>query len=128
MKRYLLLWPDLKPGVGQAAAVAHQPAGLGELAPVIQRGKHMARRQRNELNTTADEQCVGTDQKCIGPLFHECPKGRIDVALRAGGDDFDLPSDGRTRRLHFCDEGLSDKRVVGVDECSKACGFRQQLM
>src|SRR3954469_24698128 len=75
---------------------------------------------RSVFSATADEQCVGTDEECVGPLLHECRKGCIDAAIRAGGEDFDLPSDGRSRRLHFCDEGLSDKRIVGVDERGKA--------
>ena len=55
--------------VRKVRSVAHQPAGFGKLAPMVQRGKRMARRQRDELHATADEQRVGTDQECIGPLF-----------------------------------------------------------
>ena len=51
----------------------------------------MARRQRDQLHAAGDEQCFGTDEECIGPLFHKRRKGHIDVAIRAGVDDFDLP-------------------------------------
>ena len=84
-------------------------------------------RQRDELHAPGDEQRVGTDQECIGPLFHKRRKGRIDVAICAGGDDFDLPPDRRSRRLQFRDKGLGNKRIVGIDERGKARGSRQQL-
>ena len=94
--------------VRKVRSVAHQPAGFGKFTPMVHRGKRMTRRQRDELHATGDEQHIGTDQECIGPLFHERRKGRIDVAIRTGGDDFDLPPDGRSRRLHFCDKGLGN--------------------
>src|SRR6266567_8469689 len=40
--------------VRKARSVAHQPAGFGKLAPMVHRGKHMARRQCEELHTTGD--------------------------------------------------------------------------
>jgi hypothetical protein len=111
-----------------ARAIAHQAAGVGKLAPMIYRGHRVARRQRRHLHATGDPQRIWTDQKGIRPHFHEGRKGRIDLAIRAGGHHVDLPPDGQTRRLDFSDKGLGDRRIAGIDERGKARGSRQQLV
>ena len=80
----------------------------------------MARRKRDKLHAARDKQRLGTDQKCIGPLFNKRRKGRIDVGICTGGDDFDLPPDRRSRRLQFRDKRLGDARIAGIDEHGKA--------
>jgi hypothetical protein len=42
--------------IGQAAAVAHQPAGSGELAVGIDRRQPMALGERDDLRTAAEEE------------------------------------------------------------------------
>ena len=59
----------------------------------------MVDRQRGELYDPVGEERVGIDEECVGPLLHEARKGRIDLVIGAGGEDFDLPPDGRSRRL-----------------------------
>ena len=71
--------------VCDARPVAHQPAGFGILAEGINRGQRVAHRQHGELDATADEQRVGTNQECVGPILHKARKGRIDLAIGAGG-------------------------------------------
>ena len=44
--------------VNNAGAVAHQAAGCGELAPIIDRRHRMARRQRDELFAPVDEKGI----------------------------------------------------------------------
>jgi hypothetical protein len=64
----------------------------------------MTRCQRDELYPTGDEQRMGADEEReerIHPFVQKCRKSLIDVAIRPGGDDFDLPADYRSRRLQF---------------------------
>jgi hypothetical protein len=46
------------------------------------------------LDAAVGEKHVGADRKCLGQLLHQAGKGRIDLAIGAGGEDFDLPSNG----------------------------------
>ena len=48
-----------------------------------------------------------------------------DVAIGAGGKDFDLPSDGRCRRLNFLDKGLNNNWRFGIDDYRKTLTARQ---
>ncbi|MGB9657270.1 MAG: hypothetical protein WCB75_18925 [Pseudolabrys sp.] len=40
--------------------------------------------------SAAEEQCVAIDEEGISALAHECGKGRIDLADRAGVKDLDI--------------------------------------
>jgi hypothetical protein len=62
------------------------------------------------------------------PAFSRASQRPYRCPIRAGGDDFDLPPDGRSRRLYFCNKGLGNRRIVGIDEHGKARGSRQQLV
>jgi hypothetical protein len=50
-------------------------------------------------SATVDEEVVGMDQECVGPLLHEGDKGRVDVVVRGSGEDFNLPIHGRSPLL-----------------------------
>jgi hypothetical protein len=62
---------------------------------------------------------VSRDQERFGPLLHHARKGRIDLATGACGKDFDLPPDGRSRRLRVRSHGCSSTWNAGVDEHGK---------
>jgi hypothetical protein len=87
----------------------------------------MVRRQRDELHATVDEQNVGRNQECVSSLLYKALKGRVDLTIGAGVEDFDLLVDGGSCRLHLSGPGLA-RRSVRIDEHGKARGARQQLM
>ena len=66
---------------------------------MVQRGERMTRRQRDQLHAAVDEQCLGTDQEAVNPLLHQRRKGRIDFAICAGSNDFEVLPDHRSRRM-----------------------------
>ena len=55
----------------------------------------MAGRERNELDTTHDEQCLVSHYERVGPLlfFRERGKGSIDFATVAGVEYFERDRD-----------------------------------
>src|SRR5215475_1401760 len=48
--------------VDKACSVAHQPAGLGKLAPLVDRRHRSTRRQRDELFTPCEGERIGCDK------------------------------------------------------------------
>src|SRR3984893_12887435 len=69
---------DLTPSIRDVASVAHQPAGFSHKAICICRGDRVARRQIDQLDKSAVEKAVATDEKRIGPLAPKGCEGRID--------------------------------------------------
>jgi hypothetical protein len=51
-------------------------------------------------------QRVRADQECIGPLFNKRRKGRVDVNIFAGGNDFDLPPNVSRVLKDWSDHGM----------------------
>src|SRR3954469_15651009 len=100
-------------------SVAHQPAGIRKLTPMVQCRKRMARRQRDQLHATGDKQRLGTDQKGISLLFQQCRKGHIDFAIRAGVDDFDLPPMAEAAACNSVTKGLVINGLSGLTSTAK---------
>src|SRR5262249_56630085 len=65
--------------VGDACSVAHQTAGFGRLAQVVDRRDPMVGGQRNELYATVVEDRAGTYQQRIYWFLGKARKDRIDV-------------------------------------------------
>src|SRR5262249_37099531 len=56
--------------IRNTAAIAHQPAGLGELAAIENHGYRIALRQSDQLIALAEEKCICVDKKPSGLLFY----------------------------------------------------------
>ena len=57
--------------------------------------------------------------------MHHARERYIDLANVAGGENFDLPSNGRSRHLHLRGQGckgLPIRKIAGIDEQGKARG------
>ena len=85
--------------VRNTAAVAHQAAGRGELAILVDRRHRVANRQRGELFAPADEECIGADHERAGSQLDQGCEDRIEVAFGAGMQDMELQPEGAGRRL-----------------------------
>src|SRR5262249_48692157 len=96
------------------ASVAHQPADLGKLTDIINRGDHVARRQIDQLDTSADEKAIAADEQRIGALARETSEGRINLAAGAGVEDWDLQPGGAGGGLGFWKWGPGGGRVGGI--------------
>ena len=116
------------------AAVAHQAAGRGELAILVDRGHRVAERQCGELLAPADEECIGADHEPAGPQLGQGCKDRIEVAFGAGMQDMELQPEGAGRRLqrlsigsrHMGLVGLTSSAMmvaVGTSSCSSSSRF-----
>src|SRR5215831_14189305 len=113
--------------IRKLCSVTHQAAGFGIGAQGIDHWHGMARGQRDELYATVDEEVVGMDHKCVGPLLHKARKGRVDLGSRAGGEELDLRTNGRRRSLHIFLQRFSS-RILQIGEHPKVRGCRQQLV
>ena len=74
---------DLAKDSGEAASVADQAAGRGELAPRVDRRNGMACRQRHELNASAGEERVGADDERAGVQVGRAKMPSISLSLLA---------------------------------------------
>jgi hypothetical protein len=91
---------DLMKHVRGIGPIAQQPAGCDFLASGIDRGNPIARRERRKLDTPADKERVGSNEKCIGPLAHEGREGRLDLATGAGVEQwFSAPVKHLSQRI-----------------------------
>ena len=59
----------------------------------------MARGQRGQLDTPADEEAVRGDEEGVGPLARKGCVGRIDLAIGAGVVKLDLHTEGASSRF-----------------------------
>src|SRR5262249_33737808 len=80
--------------VVEARSVTHHPACVGKVAKGKNRRERMARRERQELATAAEEKRVGSNHEPISPLLHNARKGNVDLATGGGGKNVDRPPDG----------------------------------
>ena len=76
--------------IRKAGSVAHQPPGYGKVSKLINPGHCMARGQRDELIAPAEEERIGGDKECAGPLLDDGCEGRVEVAFAAGFQDMQL--------------------------------------
>src|SRR5262245_45075254 len=73
--------------------VTHQSSDLGKLTIGIERGNHMAHRERRKLHAPGAKELVGADVECVGQFAHEGGEGRFDLAAGTGIEDLSLQSD-----------------------------------
>jgi len=59
---------DLTAKVRNIDSIAHQSARFGFLASGIGRGNPMAGRKRRKLDAAADEERIGGEEECVGPI------------------------------------------------------------
>ena len=76
--------------VAETGSVAHQAAGGGEIAPFINRGKRVARRQRHELIASALQERIELLQQRTPSLVRDGGEGRLDIAFAAGFENDQL--------------------------------------
>ena len=108
--------------------VTHQPTGFDNLAIRIGRGNPIARRERSKLNTPADEERVGANEKCVGPVAHEGSEGRLDLAAGAGVEDLNLQSDGACRFRYLSQRGLGDGSIGRINQHGDTNRLGHQLV
>jgi hypothetical protein len=87
----------------------------------------MARRQRDELDASANEEPVRGNKERIGPVAHKRCEGSVDLEAGVGIDDLHLQSHGARSRFHVSQHGLGICRVGGIDEHGNASGCGHQL-
>src|SRR5215510_13248589 len=80
------------------------------------------------LHSASDEQRLGTNQEGVYIPFCNVRECRVNVTVRSGGDDFDLPPDGGSGILRFGDKRIANERIVGIHEGRKARCSRKQLV
>ena len=99
---------DLTVHVRKTGSVAHQAAGRGELAILIDRGHRVAQRQCGELFALAIEEWIGADHERRLPQLGQSCEDRIDVAFGARMQDMELQPEGARRRLQVSRHGLGN--------------------
>src|SRR4051794_39211427 len=70
---------DLTIHIRQAGSVAHQAADFGIFTRPIGGRDRMARRQEDQLNTSADKKGAAAHENRVGSLTRKCREGRIEV-------------------------------------------------
>src|SRR5262245_63081991 len=90
------------------------------LPECINRRQSMVRRQRNELHTSAVEQLIGSDHECVGRSCKSC----INLANVPGGQNFNLFTDRRGRRLQISGQGVCIA-IIRIEQHGKACSPRR---
>jgi hypothetical protein len=79
------------------------------------------------LHRTVREQRVGLDQQRVGSFSHRDVERWPDIATGCGGQNFELLSHSRSRRLHVRDRGPT-LRIVRIDQDRKPRVSMQELM
>src|SRR5690349_16541042 len=104
------------PCVYDIGAVAHQAADFGMFTVRKCCRDCVARRQVDQLNTTAAKKRITGDEKCVGPLAHELRKDHIDVLRGLGIVKLDLQAHHASShlRVHYC--ALSGRSVGWIDK------------
>src|SRR5262249_44088261 len=88
---------------GGARTVADQTAGVGELAPIVDRRQRVARHQCNEITPSVGEERAGGDEQGAYLPFGERGEGGVEVAFAGGCEQDELPPVGARRRLRVAD-------------------------
>ena len=103
---------DLTPRIDNVAPITHEAAGFRQKTVRICRGERMARSQIDQLDTSAVEKGVATDEERIGPLPRKICEGRIDLADGAGAENLDLQPYGASSRFHASPAGYQQSRFA----------------
>src|SRR5215468_8775855 len=115
---------DLTIRIRQAGSVAHQPADFDIFTRPIRGRDRIARRQEDQLDTSADKKGAAADENRVGSLTRKCCEGRIDVLAGADVENLDLQSHGARSRVHVSQYRLG-VCVCRIDEHGNAtsCGY-----
>src|SRR5215472_13373860 len=119
--------PDLAILVQDVRAVAHQAAGFGKDAIVIDRRHNVARCENRELEPAVVERRTVIDQNALETVFHEACKGRVDLTIAARLESLDVEPDGGCRRLHGLETRLAADGVR-IDQHGKTLGVWDDLV
>ena len=84
----------------------------------------MARRERRKLDAPADEEGVGSNEECLGPVAHEGGEGHIDLAAGAGIDELNLQSEAACSFRYLSQRGLGIRRIARIDQHGNSNRFR----
>src|SRR3954469_11153387 len=87
----------------------------------------MARREVNQLDTSAGEKGVIANEQSVGPLAYKGCEGRFDLSAGAGFEYLDLQSRGAGSRFRVSQRGLCIRSIGRIDEHSNASGSGHKL-
>src|SRR4029450_13654793 len=87
----------------------------------------MARREANQLDTSAGEKGVIANEQSVGSLAYESCEGRFDLPAGAGFENLDLQSHGASSRFHISQRGLCIRSVGRIDKHGNASGSGHKL-
>ena len=88
----------------------------------------MARRERRKLDASADEEGVGSNEECLGPVAHDGGEGHIDLAAGAGVDDLNLQSETECSFGYLSQRGLGIRRIGRIDQHGNSNRFGHQVV
>src|SRR4051794_27252457 len=78
---------DLAKRTSKVASIAHEPAGRGIGAAIVDRRKLVARRELDDLIASAEEIAVDANDERSGPLANKGSKRGVDFSRVAGFED-----------------------------------------
>src|SRR5262249_14346416 len=115
---------DLTIRIRQAGSVAHQAADFGIFTRPIGGRQRVARRQEDQLDTSADKKRATADENRVGSIARKCCEGRIDSPAGTGMKGLDLQTHGARSRVHVSQYGLG-VCVRRIDEHGDvtSCGY-----
>src|SRR6516164_3450015 len=113
--------------VCNAASVAHQSAGRGKRAKLIDRGHSVAERQYRELFAPAIEEWIAPDHEPAGFQWDQVCEGRINVASATRVQDMELPPHRAGRHLQIFRLNIATGKSR-VNECSYGARVGEQLV
>jgi hypothetical protein len=110
-----------------AGAVAHQSAGDGPRARIVDRGNRVPCRQRHNLIASIEEDRVAADDDRINPMLDELRERLLEVVLAVSTDEVELQPERKGGRLEV--SGLAHgEGIVGVQEITDHAGCGHQLV
>jgi len=120
------IYANLVVVISDAAAIAHQAAGQGELAVCVDRGQRMASRQRRELFRAPMVEGTVADQDRTNALLRKSCESRFEIAIGSGIHNKELQAKRARCRLQVCSDGL-DGGLGQVGENAEQGNIGRQL-
>jgi hypothetical protein len=114
-------------GVAEAAAIAHQAAGLGELTVWKYGGQPAAGSQHRDLFHPPGEEGAVADHDRTNMLLREGFEGLFEISIGSSIRNNELQTERARGRLHDCDRGL-DIRKGRVRENAKPGNIGHQIV
>jgi hypothetical protein len=120
--------PGLTVRIEDAASVAQQPAGGGELAPFVDRRQRPTTGQRSKLFDPTVEQGIRADHKACHLQSRHRSKYRVEFRLTVRMQDVELYPERTSRCLQpFCDR-LCERGISRINQHRKAGRVGDQLV